>query len=119
MNPTKKGPTHMAFDALVVALDINRTVAPLTREIAQHDPDLARQIRKAAQSIPSNLAEGRRRVGRDRLHHFRVAAGSAGEVKTHLELAESWSFISVAALAEPLELLDRELAMTWRLTHPR
>ena len=109
----------MAFDALEVALEINRSVAPLTREIAQHDPDLARQIRKAAQSIPSNLAEGRRRVGRDRLHFFRTSAGSAGEVKTHLELAEAWSFVGAEALAETLALLDRELAMTWRLTHPR
>ena len=47
----------MAFDALTVALQINRLVAPLTREIAQHDPDMARQIRRAAQSIPANLAE--------------------------------------------------------------
>jgi four helix bundle protein len=109
----------MAFDALEVALQINRLVAPLTREIGQHDPDMARQIRKAAQSIPANLAEGRKRVGRDRLHHFRVAAGSAAEVKLHLESAEAWSFIGVAALEQPLELLDRELAMTWRLTHPR
>ncbi len=109
----------MAFDALIVALEINRAVAPLAREIAQHDPDMARQIRKAAQSIPANLAEGRKRVGRDRLHHFRVAAGSAAEVVLHLESAEAWSFVNAAALAEPLALLDRELAMTWRLTHPR
>jgi four helix bundle protein len=109
----------MAFDALEVALQINRVVAPLAREIAQHDPDMARQIRKAAQSIPANLAEGRKRVGRDRLHLFRVANGSAAEVKVTLASAEAWGFVDTAALAEPLELLDRELAMTWRLTHPR
>jgi four helix bundle protein len=100
-------------------MQINRVVAPLTRQITQHDPDLAKQIRRAAQSIPANLAEGRRRVGRDRLHFFRVAAGSAGEVKRHLLMAEAWCSISAEALGEPLALLDRELAMTWRLTHPR
>ena len=80
---------------------------------------MARQIRKAAQSIPANLAEGRKRVGRDRLHLFRVANGSAAEVKVTLQSAEAWGFVGVAALTKPLELLDRVLAMTWRLTQPR
>jgi len=109
----------MAFDALVVALQINRTVAPLARVIAQHDADLARQIRRAATSISGNLGEGRRRVGKDRLHLFRVADGSAAELELHLETAEAWGFVDVAALGEVLDLLDRELAMTWRLTHKR
>ena len=117
MLPTKKGQTRMAFDALDVALEINRLVAPLARDIALHDPDMARQIRKAAQSITANLAEGRKRIGRDRLHLFRIADGSAAEVKVTLDVAEAWGFIGAAALAEPLALLDRELAMTWRLTH--
>ena len=109
----------MAFDALTVALQINQLVAPLARAIRQHDPDMARQIRRAAQSIPANLAEGRKRVGRDRLHLFRIANGSAAEVKVTLQSAQAWSFVGAEALGETLELLDRELAMTWRLTHPR
>ena len=109
----------MAFDALEVALEINQHVAPLAQEIRQHDPDMARQLRKAAQSIPANLAEGRKRVGRDRMHLFRVANGSAAEVKVTLQSAQAWSFVGADALDETLELLDRELAMTWRLTHPR
>ena len=109
----------MAFHALEVALEINRTVAPLARVIAQHDADLARQIRRAAHSIPSNLAEGRRRVGRDRLHFFRIAAGSTDEVRLHLREAEAWSFVGADAVVDALALVDREAAMTWRLTHPR
>ncbi len=109
----------MAFDALVVALEINRTVAPLARVIAHHDADLARQVRKATMSISANLAEGRRRAGKDRLHLFRVADGSAAEVKVHLEEAQAWGFVEGKSLVDALSLLDRELAMTWRLTHPR
>ena len=45
-----------------------------------HDGDLARQIRRAALSVPANLAKGRRRTGRDRGYHWRIAAGSAEEV---------------------------------------
>ena len=36
-------------------------------KVARHDTDLARQMRKAATSAPSNLAEGNRRGGGDRL----------------------------------------------------
>ena len=119
VNPTEKGQPHMAFHALEVAERINLAVAPLARVIAQHDADLARQIRKAATSIPANLAEGRRRVGKDRLHLFRIADGSAAEVMHHLKTAAARGFIGAEPIAEALTLLDRELAMTWRLTHPR
>ena len=109
----------MAFDALEVALEINRTVAPLARAIRLHDHKLAEQIRSATQSISSNLAKGRRRVGRDRLHFFRIASGSNNEVRLHLLEAEAWGLVSGESLHGALELLDREAAMTWRLTHPR
>jgi hypothetical protein len=37
--------------------------------------------------VALNLDEGRRRAGQDRLHHFRVALGSAAELDTALRLA--------------------------------
>ena len=39
-----------------------------------------------------------------------VAAGSADEVRTCLLIASAWGYVKPAALDEPLELLDRELA---------
>ena len=30
---------------------------------------------------------------------------------------EAWGWVSDADIAQPLRLLDRELAMLWRLTH--
>ena len=41
----------MSFDALDVAVQINQSVAGPVGTIAQHDGDLARQIRRAAPSI--------------------------------------------------------------------
>jgi four helix bundle protein len=85
--------------------------------IAQHDADLAQQLRRAAASVPLNLSEGRRRSGRDRLHLWRVAAGSADEVVATLRVAEAWGHVENASIAPALASCDRVLAMVWRLTH--
>jgi type II secretory pathway component PulM len=50
---------------------------------------------------------------------YRVAAGSAAEVRAALALARAWTFVPPARLATAETLLDRVLAMLWRLTHPR
>ena len=78
---------------------------------------LADQLRRAASSVALNIAEGNRRVGQDRFHFFRIAAGSAAEVRAALEVGRAWGSIgaSPAAGAE----LYRVLAMLWRLTHRR
>ena len=70
----------MSFLALDNALDLIRTLAPLCRTLARHDPKLVDQVRRAATSIANNLAEGAARVGRDRRHLARVAYASAAEV---------------------------------------
>jgi four helix bundle protein len=105
------------FDALEVSLDLVRALRrPLVR-LRSRDRCLCDQVRRAASSVPMNLAEGRRRSGADRLHHFRIAAGSADEVRTALRVAVAWGDLDLGELAEALRLLDRLLAMTWRLTH--
>ena len=69
--------------------------------------------------MPLNISEGARRVGADRLHHYRVAAGSADEARTALRVASAWRYVAADECAAADALLDRELAMLWRLTHPR
>ena len=54
---------------------------------------LASQLRRAAVSIPSNIAEGARRKRRKaNLHHLDIALGSQGEVDTQLEIAVRLGF---------------------------
>ena len=103
------------FDALENARRIIHQLSALVAEIARHDADLARQLRKAATSIPFNVAEGRQRAGKDREHHYRVALGSAAEAVEALHVALAWRYIADAG--EALALLDRGRAMLWRLTH--
>lgn len=64
-----------------------------------------------------NLSEGRRRVGQDRLHHFRIAASSAEESQTGLRVAVVWGQLDHSEVQPALKLLDRVLGILWRLTH--
>ena len=112
--PTKPANRFHAYD---VALEIVQAVTPLIGRIARRDPDLARQIRKALPSIQMNIAEGRRRSGRDRLYHYNVAAGSADELSAALDYAEAAGYLTRRDIDGAQALLDRELAMLWRLTH--
>ncbi len=89
----------------------------MLERLKRDDRALADQLRRAASSVALNLAEGNRRTGQDRVQFFRIAAGSAAEVRAALEVGRAWG--SVAG-SEPAEVeLDRVLAMLWRLTHPR
>jgi len=117
MNTTQTTPSSVRFHVLSVALElISHLREPLER-IQMHDGDLARNLRRAASSIAMNLSEGNRRVGKDRLHLFRVAAGSAAEVRTALWVALSWGYFEAEVAEEALSRLDRVLAMTYRLTN--
>lgn len=60
---------------------------------------LSSQIRRAAVSIPSNIAEGSRRTSIERKHFLRISFGSASEIETQLIIANRLGYI-----AEPLQI---------------
>ena len=101
------------FIALEVAHEAVRLLKSPLDAIARRDASLADQLRRAACSVVLNLAEGRRRRGRDRTHHFRIAAGSAAEARAALDLAVDLGYC--AAAPEAWARLDRVLALTWPL----
>ena len=103
------------FVSYDVSVQLIRELRPLMPRIKQQDADLAKQIRKAASSITLNLGEGRKRVGEDRMHFFRIAEGSAGEVEAGIDTAEGWGYIE--ASAQLRKLLSRLLGLLWGLTH--
>ncbi len=107
----------MAFQVFEMAIELNRSLRSALEQIGARDPELASQLRRAASSVALNLAEGRRRTGRDRLHQFRVAAGSADEVTACLRVAEALGYVELPSVAQALERADRIRAITWTLTH--
>ena len=107
----------MTFIAFDVSLEMIRRLRTLLDLIQTRDGSLANQLRRAAASVPLNLSEGRRRRGKDRLHFYRIAAGSADETRACLLVADAWGYIKPGDADEVLGFLDRICGMTWRLTH--
>jgi four helix bundle protein len=71
---------------------------------------LADQIRRAAISIPANIAEGYTRIHRgDYLRHLSIARASAGELDTHLLIVARLDYGDA-------ELRDRALTLTDRVS---
>lgn len=65
---------------------------------------LASQIRRAAVSIPSNIAEGHSRRSRQAfLNHLSIALGSLAELETQIELASRLKLISQSPAIEILQ----------------
>jgi four helix bundle protein len=66
------------------------------------------QIRRAAASIPANIAEGQgREHTKEFLHHLSIARGSLMELETHLVLCQRVGLLEQAKLDPLLALTDR------------
>jgi four helix bundle protein len=117
MKATTKGDALMNFQALEVALELIKALRPLIDKIGRRSKKEAEQLENAGNSIVRNLAEGRRRNGKDRAFLWTVAGGSADEVRWTLRLALAHGWLQLEDVTNAMALDDRILAMTWRLTH--
>lgn len=67
---------------------------------------LTSQMQRCAVSIPSNIAEGYRRMSADdSLRFYKISFGSASELETQLEIARRLGYSSEENLKETSELL--------------
>jgi four helix bundle protein len=100
-----------ALEAAGIAIKlVSRVPAPLK--------SIADQVIRSASSVPANLSEGHGRSGRDRMHHWRIAYGSAKEVDSHLRLLAEAGAVEAVRTSSALQLFDEVRAMTWRLLNP-
>ena len=81
-------------------LDVWKRACQLAVDVYQaldgcRDFGLRGQMQRAAVSIPSNIAEGAERGGRDFIRFLRIARGSAAELRTQCYIA-----VNVGALEE-------------------
>ena len=70
------------------------------------------QVRRAAISIPSNIAEGHARQGREYASYLSIARGSAAEVETQLLIAVQLEYIKSEAIDVVLGLLTEVRRMS-------
>ena len=88
------------------ALDLAVAVYDLTRTWPRDEIyGLTAQVRRAANSVPANIAEGYGRESRGSYQQFlRIAQGSLKELETHLMIAQR---VGVAADQAVTPLLER------------
>jgi len=95
------------------AMDLVKQVYTLTKEFPKEEIyGLTSQIRRAAVSVPSNIAEGQGRDStKEFLHHLSIAYGSLMEVETQILIAESLNYLT----SEETRLILEKTSETGRL----
>lgn len=96
-----------------------KNLALLCYKITKHFPReeqfaLTNQIRRAAVSIISNIAEGASRTSfKDRVHFLDIAIGSIFELKAQFILSKEIGYISLDELAEVEQLSSHSLKLIY------
>lgn len=85
--------------------------APLADRAPRGYASLADQLRRAALSIPLNIAEGTGKFNKDARRFYAIARGSALECAAILDAFESLGAATADDLATPRDTLDRIVAM--------
>jgi len=93
------------------ARKVVRELAPLVHSIREYDRSLADQLKRAAQRVVLNIAEGRGNDAGNARARFSTACGSAKEVRAALNVASDWGYIETHMAAH----LDEVCAITWCL----
>jgi len=105
-----------AFNELIVlqkAIDFGETIYAITATFPRDEVyGLTSQLRRAAVSVPSNIAEGQcRQTTRDFLNFLTIARGSLGEIETQIEIADRLRYVS----AEKKQMIMERLKEIARL----
>jgi four helix bundle protein len=106
---------HKKLNAWSDAVDLAQQIYRVTERFPSSEQfGLTSQIRRAAVSIPSNIAEGAaRQTKKEFLNFLHIAKGSLSELDTQLEIARRLEYLDQArweTLDERLERIDRMLS---------
>ncbi len=108
---------HKKLVAWQKAMDLVERIYELTRRLPRDEIyGLTSQLRRAAVSVPSNIAEGA--AGRSQVqfrNYLSVAIGSLNELATQLEILWRVGYLDRDAVANTETLVDECLAVTYGL----
>jgi four helix bundle protein len=92
--------SHRDLEAWQVAMDLVDCIYDATEAFPDRERfGLQSQLRRAAVSVPSNVAEGQARPLRAALNHLSIAVGSLAEIDTQMEIARRRRYFAHADLA--------------------
>ncbi len=99
--------THKDLDVWKRSIDFSIQIYKLTRGFPDEEKfGLISQMRRAAISIPSNIAEGAARTSpKEFIHFLSISLGSLSEIETQLIIANQLLFIDI----DNFELVGNEL----------
>lgn len=103
--------THKDLDIWKLGIDLVEKVYNLTGRFPKDEVfGLTSQMRKAAVSVPSNIAEGAARNSkREFLQFLYISLGSLSEIETQLIIAQRLGYLKTTELFESVEALRRKL----------
>jgi len=108
---------HKKLVAWRKSMDLVEKIYALSKRFPRDEVyGLTSQLRRAAVSVPSNIAEGA--AGRSSVqfrNYLSVAIGSLNEIDTQLEIAQRIGYVDAATLSETEALVDECLAVTYGL----
>jgi four helix bundle protein len=118
-NSEARRPAARSFEDLVVWQKAHAWVLAVYRMSeafpAKEQYALTSQLRRAAMSVPANVAEGfKKRGARDKLRFFNIAQGSLEESRYFLILARDLGYADVREAQEKLEEVSRLLEAYYR-----
>ena len=88
-----------------LGMDFVIAVYRLTRGFPREELyGLTAQLRRAAVAVPSNVSEGHQQSTKVYLRHVAIAAGSAAEAETQLEIARRLGYASDTDVRQVMEL---------------
>ena len=107
---------HKEMDVWKRSMDLAEAIYTITRAFPKEEVyGLTSQIRRAAVSIPSNIAEGAaRKSNKEFLQFLSISLGSLSEVETQSQLAIRLGFISEDADLNNLIVTVRKLLLGTR-----
>jgi four helix bundle protein len=108
---------HKKLIAWRKSMDLVEKVYELTKTFPREEVyGLSSQMRRAAISAPSNIAEGAaNRSSVQFRNYLSVAIGSLNELATQLEIAHRIGYLDATAFGDTESLIDECLAVTYGL----
>lgn len=103
------------LDVYRCAVRLLALAASLVTRLPRGNGELADQLRRAALSIPLNIAEGSGKEGRDASRYYGIARASALECAAVLDAMEPLGLVKGAELSEERELVERVVSMLTKM----